>query len=144
MPSSMCWPAGDSLHCTGCGTSANASFFTRGNHTPLRLIHPARWVVTATSAETVTMWSDAGVRPSALRTRPNASCVDVWPVNRSSRRSGTSGSGRRGGGALKGRGSARINAASALVSGKRAHSSPAAMPSSSRSASICAVVISVV
>src|SRR5207244_1111155 len=77
-----------------------------------RVIQPARCVVTATSAETVTTASPSGRRASAPRTRPNASCVDIAPMYVSSSARGTAGAAARGGGVHSG-GSRRTCAASA-------------------------------
>src|SRR5512145_409658 len=60
---------------------------------PLRFIQPARCVVTATSADTVTIASPTGSRPSAPSTRPNASCVEARAGTGASSVSGTSGGG---------------------------------------------------
>ena len=110
---------------------------------PLRFIQPARCVVTATSADTVTTASPAGSRPSPASARPNASCVDDWSAYGSSSDSGIAGTGRAAG-AVKSPGRARMCSASGVPGANPAHSSPGAMPSASRSASICAVLVTMV
>ena len=99
MPSSTCWPAGDSFHCTIAGPSAAKPGLGRGKYTPLRVIQPARCVVTDTSAEKVTTRSPMGTRPRRPRTRPNASWVDDCGGYASSSVSGSSGAGSTAGGA---------------------------------------------
>ena len=81
----------------------------------------------ATSADTVTMRSPAGVRPSAASARPNASCVESGPawVSPSVRRDLPAWLAARRA-RKKGGGSAAISAASGASRGNRAHSSPAA------------------
>src|SRR2546428_420440 len=118
-----------------CGTSANGSGRASHAYTPLRLIQPARCVVTATSADAVTIASPSGRRPSAPSTRPNASCVDIAPSYVSSRFVGTLGAAARRG-AVQSGGSPRTYAASALAGSKPAHSSPGAPPNASPSSAL--------
>src|SRR5205807_8901746 len=114
-----------------------------GPYPPVRLIQPARCVVTATSAETVTIASPSGRRASAPRTRPNASWVDIAPSYVSSSARGTAGAAARGGGVQSG-GSRRTYAASSPAGSNPTHSSPGALPNASRSPAICAALVTIV
>ncbi|PYN52340.1 MAG: hypothetical protein DMD92_21695, partial [Candidatus Rokuibacteriota bacterium] len=107
------------------------------------MIQPARCVVTATSADTVTMAFAASVRARAPSTRPNASWVEHSAGYVSASVAGTSGGAAGRGGAQSG-GSRRRSAASSLSGGKPSHSPPGATPSAARSSSICVSVRSAV
>src|SRR5437867_1462713 len=126
IPSSMCWPVGDSFHWTASGRSANAGGFAVGKYTPFRLIHPARCVVTATSADTVTTDAATGRRASAPSARPNASWVELSAGDVSPGSTGTSGMGWAGGDAKRG-GSRRTHSASSLPGANPSHSAHGAV-----------------